>query len=979
MNVSIITPARNAAATLERTIRSVLSQTIATWELLIVDNGSTDATVALAQQWAARDLRIRVLSEPQAGVSRARNRGVEAAWFDWLMFLDADDTLAPRALETLTHALTAQPSWVAVRGEWDRMDPAGEIVPVVRWPVAGDLFPFFAYTCVFAIHSCVIRRAAVIDAGFFDPALKTCEDWDLWQRIARTGAHFGYLPDVVAYYHMRRGSASNAGAQLARDGIQVIRRGHAGDARVKEPAPAHAAGEAPEKLPGALYHMMGWCAGLTIGSGDDAAPLLDMLTGLPPVELGNAYVADCVLPSILLPDCRKPSAWPLVWPEIEARLVRFLAAVERQTGARNFRAQGLAHARRVVHRQLGAQRETLVFGGFASRTIETTEPIPDLNVGAAADRIECRVTLAGVELGTIELPVCDGRVPAFVLADAIAARWHWQLLEKFLRRHRYPRLRLEKTAETYAVWHESTCLVREFRPDAEWFWESLHNQIGWTCLLQDLWDSPAARDAELRAGRIASDERATIRRINDARVTLDVTELPLELHTALPAVQLLITLGGAVLCSLSIEPVAGRIAPELLRARILEHTRKNLSIVVAREAVLGRGIEDEPASLRERLIVQRVARARAPETELNHAGAFIARRAGALHPRRATLPAACAASLARLGQAANEPVVFPDGGPNGHSVAYLPDLVRSVAPTARTLRPAQTPRSADAARGTRPARAEGQSFQLPILMYHRVAPGGSAAMQRYRVHPDEFEQHLRTLRQLGYRAIGFSEWADAAINQQPLPGRAVMLTFDDGYLDFYTHAWPLLREYGFGAMVFLVAQRVGSTNAWDAAYGETLRLMDWRHVLELQRAGIQFGAHTCTHPFLTSLSPTEIVDELARSRAILVEQLGHCDSLAYPFGDADEVVHHLAGACGYNFGVTCEGELARFEHELLQLPRWEVRGDESLETFRKRLMPSFFVRALRKARRMGLHRRLRRKLPDPLYEAALRWCRGRMS
>src|SRR5205085_263883 len=120
----------------------------------------------------------------------------------------------------------------------------------------------------------------------------------------------------------------------------------------------------------------------------------------------------------------------------------------------------------------------------------------------------------------------------------------------------------------------------------------------------------------------------------------------------------------------------------------------------------------------------------------------------------------------------------------------------------------------------------------------------------------------------------------------PLPGHRVMITFDDGYADFVDHAAPLLRRHGFTAMVFLVSDRIGSTNEWDTVYGETLPLLDWEVVRSLQAEGIDFGSHTATHPKLTGLSPAQVVRELARSRATLEQRLERrVTAVAYPHGD----------------------------------------------------------------------------------------------
>jgi peptidoglycan/xylan/chitin deacetylase (PgdA/CDA1 family) len=223
-------------------------------------------------------------------------------------------------------------------------------------------------------------------------------------------------------------------------------------------------------------------------------------------------------------------------------------------------------------------------------------------------------------------------------------------------------------------------------------------------------------------------------------------------------------------------------------------------------------------------------------------------------------------------------------------------------------------------------------------MYHRVAPTGVSELNRWRITPEAFEDQLRYLRDAGYYSVSVDTWCHAMLNKTALPGRAILLTFDDGFLDFFTYAQPLLKQYGFSALVFLVADQVGRSNSWDTAYGEELPLMNWDHIRQLQVEGIQFGSHSATHHPLTSLSVADIVQEGARSRTILQRELGtSIHAFAYPYGDFDPVVEHLIGACGYTSGFSCRSGHSKLQDSLLALPRIEVMGSDNLQEFVKKL------------------------------------------
>ncbi len=224
--------------------------------------------------------------------------------------------------------------------------------------------------------------------------------------------------------------------------------------------------------------------------------------------------------------------------------------------------------------------------------------------------------------------------------------------------------------------------------------------------------------------------------------------------------------------------------------------------------------------------------------------------------------------------------------------------------------------------------------QLPILMYHRVSPSGSQALSRYRVTPEQFEEQMRYLHDTGHYSITIETWHAAMREHKPLPGRAVLLTFDDGYRDFYDYAWPVLKKFDFSALVFLVTDEIGGSNRWDHRFDEQVPLMGWDEIQFLSKNGIQFGSHTATHPMLTAISPRDAVLEAVRSRMLLQRGLQKpVHSVAYPFGAEDPVVRHIAGGCGYVYGFTCRTGRSSLWDGLLELPRIEVDGSQHFTDF----------------------------------------------
>ncbi|WP_018077010.1 glycosyltransferase family 2 protein [Thiobacillus denitrificans] len=215
--VSIVMPCHNAAAHLPVSVGSVLAQTCADWELIAVDDGSTDATPAWLK--AQTDRRIRMLSQPNRGVSAARNAGLAVAQGRHVAFLDADDTWSPQFLEHMLTALESRSDAVLAYCGWQNLGlPGGRGAPFVPpdYENADKAETLFA-GCRWPIHAALVKHAAVLAANGFDPALKNAEDYALWLRVATT-APIVRVPEVLAYYHFH--GSSQASGDRARAALQ---------------------------------------------------------------------------------------------------------------------------------------------------------------------------------------------------------------------------------------------------------------------------------------------------------------------------------------------------------------------------------------------------------------------------------------------------------------------------------------------------------------------------------------------------------------------------------------------------------------------------------------------------------------------------------------------------------------------------------------------------------------------------------------
>lgn len=182
--------------------------------------------------------------------------------------------------------------------------------------------------------------------------------------------------------------------------------------------------------------------------------------------------------------------------------------------------------------------------------------------------------------------------------------------------------------------------------------------------------------------------------------------------------------------------------------------------------------------------------------------------------------------------------------------------------------------------------------RLPVLMYHRVAPALLSKHSEFTVSPARFERQLRWLASHGYMSIRPSDWLAWLRDGKALRGKPVLLTFDDAHAILAEHAFPMLRRYGFAAAAYVVTAYVGKTNVWDEVAGwGPYRLMTVEQIRQWAAEGIEFGAHSRTHPDLRALRGSKLAEEIGGSRQDLEQILGFpVSSFAYPYGHYDEAV-----------------------------------------------------------------------------------------
>jgi glycosyltransferase involved in cell wall biosynthesis len=220
--VSVIIPTRNRAHLLRRTLGSVLKQATEDLEVIVVDDGSTDNTAAMA---AAADRRVQVLRNSEStGVSGARNRGIAAARGQWIAFCDDDDLWAPNKLqEQLTAATRAGAKW-AYAGDVN-VDDELRILSGGSPPDPAAVMALLSRGNPLASggSNVIVRSSILAEVGGFDPALRRTEDWDLWIRIARKGPPACVYQPLVAY-RFHRGNVVSDPREMVDEARQIAAR-----------------------------------------------------------------------------------------------------------------------------------------------------------------------------------------------------------------------------------------------------------------------------------------------------------------------------------------------------------------------------------------------------------------------------------------------------------------------------------------------------------------------------------------------------------------------------------------------------------------------------------------------------------------------------------------------------------------------------------------------------------------------------------
>ncbi len=233
------------------------------------------------------------------------------------------------------------------------------------------------------------------------------------------------------------------------------------------------------------------------------------------------------------------------------------------------------------------------------------------------------------------------------------------------------------------------------------------------------------------------------------------------------------------------------------------------------------------------------------------------------------------------------------------TAVVLPTATGTSVPPAAIVPP---PALGDGAALPEPAGGVTATVRVPILMYHYISdPPEDADIYRedLSVSPADFRQQLQYLADNGYSTIDLYDLALAVARRKALPPKPVILTFDDGYLDHYTNAFPLLQEFGFTGTFFIITAYVDNQNPAH---------MSWSMITEMAAAGMRIESHTKTHPDLSEANREELVWQILGSQETLAAHIGYTPRfLCYPGGRYSEETIDMLQELDFWGAVTTAG------------------------------------------------------------------------
>jgi peptidoglycan/xylan/chitin deacetylase (PgdA/CDA1 family) len=936
--VSIVTPARDAASTLGRTFASIARQAFKQWEHIVVTHPDDPATRLVASAQAERDRRIIHISGRGRTAGEARNIGLSHAQGRYVLFLDADDTISPWHLKRMVKRADRAQADVVASG-YRRIGAGGRTIQ--RRVIPLDMVPVRSIRAgpLTALHALLFKRDLLTRIGSFDEGLSTNEDWDLCVRAVARDARFISIGGCSADYWTSVASLSSRGPAMIRDRQVVAERARQAHALNVGIDPAESGDDvARQTLRTAL-----WAGAIAVARDEETAALLQELAkGAPfaPHCISTQEGGDALLEGLAIGfscsyrniEGHLETRWAALGtfvrriadaccdPGFDAALLRTLeyelarlgpAAASRQIGSSLVQSVG---------------RQTLPLGQMPASIEQVIFRVPFVRPRSLGTLALCPALADGHG----PLSVASRRMTAWIAERPFAENGVAKARDRAIRGLGLAKRALQRSSrvltrpttadKAQADGQASNDWEKIFATENPWHYHRGYEQTKYEQTLALLPDEPIARALELACaeGHFTEQLASKVGRLTASDIS----------STAL-----------------------GRCRTRCREGNIdnidfleLDFFREDFGqawdLIVSSEVLYYMDSHEHLTRY-----VQRVCGALSEGGLFLHAHAFEVSDT----PDRTgfdwgdefaagTICSVFAQNPDLVLEAAVESELYRCELYRKRSSARGADAVGPLAARVSVRDGLEPGLAADVvwngAKVTRSDVDAQRQYRVPVLMYHAIANEGPERLAPWRTSPEAFEHQLRFLRRRGYRSISMSEWDAARAGGAALSGRPVVITFDDGNENFAENAWPILARNGFGAQMFVVSGSVGGRAAWDAYYGEPYALMDWSCLAGLVREGLEIGSHMHRHQALDRMTYAQIKGDAILSRETILDRLGVAPStVAPPYGICSPQHGEVLRSAGFDRVFLASGERAPVYGPRLRTPRIEISADTGIDAF----------------------------------------------
>ena len=237
-----------------------------------------------------------------------------------------------------------------------------------------------------------------------------------------------------------------------------------------------------------------------------------------------------------------------------------------------------------------------------------------------------------------------------------------------------------------------------------------------------------------------------------------------------------------------------------------------------------------------------------------------------------------------------------------------------------------------------------QNLNIKILMYHRVTENENLCRSHWTyVSSAQLHKQLLLLDRLGFTPITFNDYLLYMNGELSLPRKPIILTFDDGYEDVYRIAFPMLKEFGMKAVLFVLGDRLITTDLWNNGDGTVpSRLINEEQIADMYESGFEIGSHTMTHPKLTLMPSNVAWEEISVSRQQLEFIIKSAvKSFSYPYGAVNSSIKRLVIRAGYSFACGVFTGHPRFGTDKFDFRRIAISNTTNSINFAAKILTPF--------------------------------------